>query len=523
MSKERDDGATESTAPGPGDAEHTADAQHPAEAEHRAEHLVEAAHPVGAGDMAAADHPDRGERPARKPRWAVAAVVAAVLVAGGGGAWWATAAGGGGSTASTPLRIDGPVGVASSTSDGGSGPYHLTGTLPKGPQKAAVYAPSGSVARADATRLAGLLGLSGGVRSENGSWRAGAAAGADAPSLVVSKAAPGTWSYSAGGTPTTGTRGGGSDASPVPAAKAKAVAAPVLKGLGLSGAKVDASTAVGAIRTVTADPVVGGAPTHGWTTSLQIGADGRIGNGFGRLSDLAKGDTYPVVSAATALKELNSSTTIMHPGAVNGGAVTRSGTAGASGSAGTTGTLPGGGTEQRTEVRGATFGLALQYVAGVQTLVPAWLFTTAPEGATHTSVVAQTAVDPRYITSGVPSSTPPSGATSPTPSVNPGGPILPTPTGPTGSTGRTVHRVPVQSYTVSGRTLTLVYEGGGCDTYKASASESGDQVRVSVVATPKSGVCPMFVTSLHQTVTLTAPLGSRTVVDASNGQSLSGR
>ncbi|BBA96840.1 putative membrane protein [Actinacidiphila reveromycinica] len=492
MSNERDDGATEGTAPGPLDAERA----------------------VGA------ESPDHENRPTRRPRWAVGAVVAAVLVAGGGGAWWASAAsGGGGDDGVRPLRMDAPVnGVAaapSAPSDGGTDRYHLTGTLPKGPQKAAVYEASGTVTASDVQHLARLLGVPGGVRTEDGSWRAGAEAGADAPSLVVGKAAPGTWSYTSGGAPATGARTDGSGTSPVPAAKALAVAAPVLKGLGLSGAKVDASTAVGAIRTVSADPRVGGTATHGWTTSLQVGADGRIRDGFGRLADLEKGDTYPVVGAATALKELNSPTTVMHPGAVNGGVVP-----------GGSGSVPGSGAGQSTEVRGASFGLALEYVAGVQTLVPAWLFETAPTGTAATSVVAQTAVDPRYITSGTTgdaSGTPPTGTPSSPPPPNPGGPILPAPTG--SSDGRTVHRVPVDSYTTSGRTLTLVYEGGQCDAYKASASASGDQVRVSVVATPKpkGTVCPMIIGQLHQTVTLAAPLGDRTVVDASNDRTLAGR
>ncbi|WP_328463098.1 hypothetical protein [Streptomyces sp. NBC_00448] len=518
MSKERDDGANEGST-------------------------------RGTQPAASAESPESGDRPTRKPRWAIAAVAAAVLVVGGGGAWWASAAGGGGGGNAgdpSPLRMDAPVNGAapgaSGPTDGGADLYHLTGTLPQGPEKAAIYDASGAVTTADVQRLARLLGVPGSVRTENGSWRVGAEAGAARPSLMVSRTAPGTWTYTSGGAPATGARTGGSDTSPVPAAKAAAVAAPVLKGLGLSGAKVDTSTAVGPIRTVSADPRVGGMSTHGWTTSLQIGADGRISNGFGRLSDLAKGDTYPVVSAATALKELNTSTTIMHPGAVNGGIVpcravpapsaksgAKSGaTSTTSGGASSSPCVPSSGGGQSTEVRGASFGLALEYVSGVQTLVPAWLFQTAPAGATRTSVVAQTAVDPRYIASpsGSPGSVPPTGPASPPPSLNPGGPILPTsPADPANPpSGRTVHRVPIDSYTTAGRTLTLVYEGGACDTYQASASASGGQVRVSVVATPKpkGTVCPMIIRSMSQKVTLAAPLGDRKVVDASNDRPLAG-
>ena len=73
------------------------------------------------------DHPDAHERPARRPRLAIAAVAAAVLLAGGGGAWWATAASGGGDdgkasdSAPAPLRLDGP-GLSGTVTGGGPGP-----------------------------------------------------------------------------------------------------------------------------------------------------------------------------------------------------------------------------------------------------------------------------------------------------------------------------------------------------------------------------------------------------------------
>lgn len=504
MSKERDDGVDEGGTHSARDTDHT-------------------------------QHPESGERPTGRPRWAIAAVVAAVLVAGGGGAWWASATGGSsgsagsGDDAGPPLRMDGPAPVAGSSSptDGGGSAFHLTGSLPKGPQKAAVYAAAGAVSASDVQHLATLLGMSGAVRTEDGSWRVGAEAGASGPSLLVSKAAPGTWSYSADGTPATGARGGGAGTAPVSPAAAESAAAPLIKGLGLSGAKVDASVAAGSVRTVSVDPRIGGMPTHGWTMSLQIGADGRTSTGYGRLSDLAKGATYPVVSAATALKELNS-TPVMHPGEGVMSCLTPvpSPSLRTSQGVGPKDTappcVPGSGTRQPTEVRGAAFGLAMEYVAGVQTLVPAWLFETAQPGTARTSVVAETAVDPHYITSGS-GSVPPTTSTAPPPSVNPGGPIRPSaPASP--PSGQTTRHVSVDSYTASGSTLTLAYEGGACDTYQASASASGSQVTVSVVATPKpkGTVCPMIIRTLTQKVTLAAPLGDRKVVDASTGQPVAG-
>ncbi|WP_051950596.1 hypothetical protein [Actinacidiphila yeochonensis] len=78
----------------------------------------------------------------------------------------------------------------------------------------------------------------------------------------------------------------------------------------------------------------------------------------------------------------------------------------------------------------------------------------------------------------------------------------------------------ISSYTSDGRTLTLDYEGGLCDTYQASAAADSGQVRVSVVATPKpkGTMCPMLVRPLTQKVELAQPLGSRPVVDTSNGR-----
>jgi hypothetical protein len=344
---------------------------------------------------------------------------------------------------------------------------------------------------------------------------------------------------------TTGSAPGSDTAPPVSEAAAKAAAAPVLKGLGLSGAKVDASQTAGAVRTVNADPAVGGLPTHGWTTSLQVGADGSVSLGYGRLAELAKGDTYPVVAAATALKELNS-TPVMHPDygvtscrvptADPGTRSTQVPSPTTTPSAvpttpGQDKTLPHSvpcipDSGHTTQVRGAVFGLALQYVSGVQTLVPAWLFDTAPAGVTRTAVVAQTAVEPSYLQSPAPSgpATVPPATPSPgssAPSVNPGGPALPA--NPPG--GQSTRQVPVDSYQAKGSALVLTYTGGLCDTYKASASESGSQVRVSLIATPKpkGTMCPMIIKSLTQQVTLAHPLGTRHVVDTSDGQPVKGQ
>ena len=399
---------------------------------------------------------DRRERPARRSRLTVAAVATAVLLAGGGGAYWATASGGDGgdSKASQPLRFDGPDAAAaapgSSDPSAGGGTYQLTGTLPKGPKTAPVYRTAGGPDQAAVTRLARLLGLTAPVESVQGSWQVGGSADGGGPTLLVGKDAPGTWSYTRYGAPTassgavsSGTVSSGSSSSgssstsrtdpsntassdttttqaagPVSVRKAQAVAAPVLAGLGLSGARIDAAQTVGALRTVTADPVVGGLPTHGWTTSLQIGADGALTMGYGRLSTLTAGDTYPVVDATVALKELNAQP-VMHPDLcavplpqpqvqTNQGAASGAGDdkGGKPGSGATTAAPPNlrdtrpcaPVTPHKVQVRGAIFGLSMEFVSGTQTLVPAWLFDTAQAGWRYGPGGRETAVDPSYIT-----------------------------------------------------------------------------------------------------------------------------
>lgn len=504
-------------------------------------------------------------RATRRPRLTVAVVAAAVLLAGGGGAYWASAAGGGGHdrTAAQPLRFDDPT-VVTQPEDGGSGPgagsgtrYELTGTLPKGPDSAPVYRAAGGVDEAAVQHLAAVFGMSGPVQSTAGWWQVGG----PEPVLLVSKDAPGTWTYaryavaavsahpdaavpagprpgpSAGGTRDPDGSGGGT--APVTEQRAMAVAAPVLNVLGLSGARIDAEQRVVLQRTVTADPVVGGLPTHGWATTLQIGPDGGVDLAYGRLSALAKGDSYPVVSAAEALKELNAKA--MDPDHFNcpaekfpqpqaqprtpqGGAQPGNGT-----QATAAPTVPCGlrhTPAARIQVRGAEFGLATQSVSGAQTLVPAWLFDTTQAGVLGTAVVAQTAVDPAYVTGdggaagdggaetdapGGPSAVPPATA------VDPGGPVQPDPLQPVDPLPP--KPVALTGYQASGSTLTVVFWGGVCGTYQATVVETASQVQVRVTHAPgKPGrMCPMIAKALTRTLVLKQPLGTRIVVDASNG------
>jgi hypothetical protein len=425
----------------------------------------------------------------------------AVLLAGGGGAYWATASSGGGAGRSSsgssgndsspsPLPLD----LGGVVTGGANLATPATGVLPDGPDSAAVLKP-GSVSRAAAEKLAKALGVPGGVRSDGGYWRAGSGKG---PTLQALKDAPGTWAYAA-------VRMGPllDYGSAVSERKALAVAKPLLAALGLGDAAVDAGEVVDGERVVNADPVVAGLPTDGWRTSLRVRADGVVGTATGRLSPLAKGATYPVVTAAQALKELRGS----------------GGTGGDYGigscptiqpkeskSPGDDPVLPSimpcvPTKTQPLEVRKAVFGLSSQLVASRQTLVPSWLFEVAQAGVTKTSTLAQPAVDPAYVKK---TSTP---SASPT---------------PTATTVPATVRMKITSYAVSGKSLELHFWGGVCGTYSASADESGTQVMAQVTARKQDPgkMCIALAKDFTETVSLDKALGSRKVIDLSDGSTV---
>jgi hypothetical protein len=474
----------------------------------------------------------------RRSRLTVALVAGAVLVAAGGSAYWAASAASGAPGPAAPPGVGStppPLALSGWGQSGGVGPgvrYQATGALPSGPGSAAVQQARGEVSRDDVAKLAAALGVSGPVTLDDGLWRAAPSHNAPGPTLQVTQQAPGSWAFARDGAgtgcrPSTangGETGGAGHAvcyspedamrstaptvpSPgtaVPPDQAKRAAAPVLAALGLGGAAVDASRAVGGVRTVAVDPVVDGLPTHGWQTTLQVGPDGRLLSGSGRLATLARGATYPVVSARRALDELNGTGAaqgtgpapstgpcrMMHPGAAPGGPADP-------------GDLPvrpptgcATGAPLTLQVKAARFGLSAQFVAGRSELVPSWLFEVAPPGAGQPVEIAQPAVDPKYVTP------PPSAAPSPP------------------STGTATH---LQSYTADGRTLTVRFWGGVCSTYSAAAiSQSGDSVRVRVTSAAKDPerICVMLAKSISARVTLDAPLGARTVYDASDGHAV---
>ncbi|MEV0266003.1 hypothetical protein AB0I49_32345 [Streptomyces sp. NPDC050617] len=510
--------------------------------------------------MSTQDPPDSTPRRRRSPL-VVVSVAAAVLLAGGGGAYWASTAGDGGGSATPgkdgappPLALDGYVhgaaqgsqapgsqGIAPGEPDPhGNARYRAPGKLPDGPESAPVYLSQNDIGREQVARLAKALDVPGTPHLDGGTWKVGAAQGKGGPSLQVGRKGPGSWSYARYGTlggshcehppgvgpdtaasggsgsgastcPTyrggAGTKGGGSQ--PVSEATAKRAAEPVLDSVGQRNAKLDAAQHFGATRVVKADPVLGGLPTYGWQTSLQVGSDGKLTGGSGQLAKPEKADSYPVISASAALDQLNKGAgngRVDTGGCATSAPLTTESGKGAGGGASTLPCAPKGKADPVT-VRGATFALAARAVAGRQALVPSWLFETQVPGTTgkdDTFTVDHPAVDPKFIKESEPASPAPS---------QPSGPAK------SGATR-------VASYSVDrkdDRTLTLHFWGGVCSDYSAAAREqSATSVTVGVTGKEKhpGRMCVMMAKGFDQTVRLDKPLDGRKVVDAMTGQAV---
>ncbi|WP_328317068.1 hypothetical protein [Streptomyces sp. NBC_00388] len=479
------------------------------------------------------EHDTARPRRRRSPA-AVTSVAAAVLLAGGGGAYWAATAAGhdsggtetsgapGGAADPPPLALDqsarsgGSPGIAPGEPDPRGAVYRAEGPLPDPPKTAPVYRADGTVTAAEVARLAGALGVPGTPRRVGEAWRVGAGKDGSGPLLQVTRQAPGAWTFtrfgsggsdncplgkgcSSGGAPSAG------DGKPVGEQAAKAAAAPVLKALGESGAKLDAGRVMGSVRVVNADPEIGGLPTYGWTTGLQIGADGRLTGGSGSLKAPVKGPEYPLIGAAGALKRLNAPAGGAGGAATDGGetggcatmepltarSAAGAGTGSAPPSAGCTPPAGSSGPRQVT-VSHAELGLAVRMAGGQQLLVPSWLFETRPAGTAGPVTVTATAVADRYLKKPEP----------PAESNRPGG----SDQAPTG-------------YRADGRSLTLRIVGQVCGRYTIRTTESRSAVRVALTAPSRKpgAVCPDIIAPVTQKVQLEQPLGSRQVVNAATG------
>ncbi|MEU0214283.1 hypothetical protein ABZ281_03870 [Streptomyces sp. NPDC006265] len=441
----------------------------------------------------------------------IASVAAAVLLIGGGGAWLASSASsgsGGGATSGATGGDDTPPqlaldGYSESTTGGGNGiapgepnPYGATyrvgGPLPVGPAKAPVYRARGEVTKADVARLAKALGVEGTPVAQGEAWKIGGQDGSG-PSLQVNKQAPGSWTFSRYAPGTDNCKGTDTCTAPQPGGTpvseeaAEKAAAPVLKAVGQDDAKRDASQVMGAQRVVNADPAVGGLPTHGWTTGINVGSDGEVVGGSGQLKTPVKGDTYPVVGAEKALELMNGQPKSDHRMGIGGCASPvplkdrleqpcEQPSSGASG-------------QDTVTVENAVFGLAAHVVDGRQALVPSWLFEVTAPGARDPFTVTYPAVEPKYLASPEPSDR------------------------PTAAPGP--REVKVDGYRAEGSELTVTFTGGVCADYEVKASEKGDEVTVSVTSTPwPDKVCVMIAKQFQETVQLDEPLGDRAVVNA---------
>ncbi|MGW6704878.1 hypothetical protein ACWGDE_08300 [Streptomyces sp. NPDC054956] len=472
--------------------------------------------------------PDTSRATPRRPSWVVGSIAAAVLLAGGGTAYLASTAHGenrtGDSAASAPRVAPTPPGpgIAPGEPDpsGGGVTYTADVKLPDGPGTAPAFAARGEVTSADVARLAAALGLSGAPRLSGELWQVGESADGSGPLLTVNRKAPGTWNFSrfqVGGTGDDCQRGkdtcgpatlpqdgaanasGGGDAAgkPVSEEAAKAAAAPVLAAVGQSTAKLDARLLQGSVRVVSADPVIGGLPTQGWSTRIGVGADSKVVSGSGELTAPVRAADQPVIGAVDALARLNDK--------AKGASDDRPDPSGCATSVPLTPDPPVGATDTlpcnpeprpmkppRTEsVRGAELGLVPGTVEGARGLVPAWLFTVAGKDGSAGRTVAQPAAL---------SEEPPASAAPP-------------------AKGRTV---PGFSYAEADRTLTVNFWGGVCSTYALEVREQPESVTTKITDTPnKPGqACIMIAQEMTVTAKLQQPLGDRKVIDATTGKPL---
>ncbi|MBO8193360.1 hypothetical protein ITI46_17060 [Streptomyces oryzae] len=450
------------------------------------------------------ESPETEDRPAprsRRRQLTVGAVAAAVLVAGGGGAYWASTAfsdaGGPGTTDAGSAPEGGPPklaldGTATSARDSGEGiapgepmgprGYRAEGELPDGPKAAAVYKPGHEVSRVQVAKLAEALHVKGAVKERDGRWQAGGGQG-KGPRLTAERgAAGGAWTYQNGQTvPLDADPDPAPGGKPLSEEKAEDAVRPVLRVLGMEEASVDAGSPVGGTRTVTASPRVDHLPTHGWDSTFVVDEKGNVTRAQGSWNKTRKGEVYPVQSATATLDEMNKASQSRggHRGEGEQG-------------------------DEPTKIGGAAFGLSLERSHGKPLLVPAWIYDVKRPGGGDLKVT-HPAVQQKYLK----------------PSKTSGHPAKPG-SGDVGTGGKQPSQA-IESYKAQGRTLKLTFWGGVCDTYKASAEESGSTVKVKIDAEKKKdgkNICVKIAKRQTVEVKLDKELGDRKVVDARDGDKL---
>jgi hypothetical protein len=317
------------------------------------------------------------------------------------------------------------------------------------------------------------------------------------------------------------------------------VAEPLLDELGLAEDEVDASQTAGSMRIVTAKPEVGGLPVDGMATQVYVGPGGELVSAGGALGEPVAGEERAVTGAQEALDAFNETQgaeEMLRAPQCDAGDGPELKPApvpeddGGSGEA----EQPCAVAEKPEPVEvTAEFGLALHYSGDEPLLVPSWIFhATMEDGTPYTvshpavpfEIGSQSADDnggsPSGSGSGSGSGSDGSGGNGGSEPGNPGGEGDGAETGP-GERGQADGPVgedagmSVETYDAEGRTLTLHFWGGVCDDYTATADESAEEITVRVEASnpDPERQCIMLAEKQTAEVTLSEPVGDRTVVD----------
>ena len=466
-------------------------------------------------------------------------------------------------TAGPPvLRLAGVGASYAAAADGARGSYRLIGTLPNGPSEARVRDLPATAAPVDRVRaLAAALGQVAEPVRVKGAWKAGDLRVSDEPGnpwtwgqtscpdtpvssdggvvkdLAASICTDGTIS-SGGGSASSGT----AHACPAAPPGAEPIACDDVPGIlppvRLPPEKAlltesQALTATARIRealgltqaptrvegfSVVVEPLAGGLRTTGLGTFLQLSSQARVVGANGWMSTGREGDLYPLRTARAAFDDMP----VFAIGAPCDAA----------------------GCPEGPAITGARLGLSrVELDGGSAALVPAWLFTVKDSPVPLVAL----AVADRFLGGPDPAKTePPSkpGATEPgtEPTIKPtsepgviepdlGGSVspspLPPPTPPSPATAKPVAPKDRAAFAFDGayadadpKVLVVRYgDSGSCPSQavRHDVVEQPDRVVVTLTRTPMPAdqACTMGYQAKLIRVTLTAPLGSREVVDGS--------
>ena len=156
---------------------------------------------------------------------------------------------------------------------------------------------------------------------------------------------------------------------------ARADADPILRQLGLADARVTVSEGT-PTTSVQASYDVHGTTTVGFTTTLSFNGDDQLVTADGWLSDVAQGDSYPVITAQRAFDLLQQQPRPMLEMCMR-----------------RPDGKPGCADIPPTVITGAALGLSMAQDGGRPTLVPSWLFTVKGQD----EPLVQIAVEPSYL------------------------------------------------------------------------------------------------------------------------------